>query len=33
MEIFCRHDIDLENDNGHVFEDLIEKVLVLIETA
>lgn len=31
MEIFYRHDIDLEDDNGLDFENLLEKALVLVK--
>lgn len=31
MEIFYRHDTDLEDDDGLNFEDLLEKVLVLVK--
>lgn len=28
MEMFCRHDIDLEGDGGDDFKDLLEKALL-----
>lgn len=30
-EMFYRHDIDLEDDDGIDFDDLLKKVLVLID--
>lgn len=30
MEMFCRHEIDLEDDDGNDFKDLLEKALLLI---
>ena len=30
IEIFCRHDIDLEDDDGLDFEDLLEKALAIV---
>lgn len=30
IEIFCWHNIDLENDNSFDFEDLLEKTLVIV---